>query len=82
MLKNFAILTVIAISIILFLEVVQLWASAASFDYRPIVAVLGIVALLVISAFGWRKMNRAARWYLIGALFFSAFMILIGLNQR
>jgi hypothetical protein len=80
MLKSFAILAVIAMLIMLVLEIVQSWASAASFDYKPIVAVLGIASMLVIGAFGWRKMNKVARWYLIAALFISTFMILIALR--
>jgi hypothetical protein len=80
MLKNFAVLTLIAIAVMLILEVVKLWATAASFDYNPITAVLGIGALLAISAFGWRKMNKVTRWYLIAVLFVGTFMILITLR--
>lgn len=80
MLKNFSVLAFVAIAVMLILEVVRLWAAAASFDYKPIAAVVGIGSMLVISAFGWRKMNKVARWYLVAALLGGTFMILIALR--
>jgi hypothetical protein len=79
-LRNTVVLAFVAIAIMLILEVARLWAAAASVDYKPIAAVLGIGSMLVISAIAWRKMNNVARWYLIAALLGGTFMILIALR--
>jgi hypothetical protein len=80
MLRNTVVLAFVAIAIMLIVEVVRLWAAAASVDYKPIAVVLGIGSMLVISAIAWRKMNNVARWYLIAALVGGTFLILIALR--
>lgn len=77
MLKNFIVFTLVSMLVSLILAIVRSWASAASLDYRPIIAAFGIATMLIIGAVGWRRMNKITRWYLIAVLFVGALAILV-----
>lgn len=77
MVKNIAAYALVATLIALASSLFRWWASTVSFDYRAPLAAFGIVCMLIIGVFGWGRMNKVARWYLIAVFFIGTLAIAV-----